>query len=351
MYSPNLAIIVVDDQESGRSFARSALSREGYEDIRLFADAIAALRSIEQRAADVIVSDWVMPGMDGLALTHRIRQRDEITNHYTAIILCTAQEGIEHLVEAFEQGVDDYLNKPYKERELTARVYAAGRTVSLHNTLLETIETLAKSNKQLEALSTTDPLTGLGNRRYLQTQLDAMLAETVSRGHPTCCAIIDLDHFKDINDRYGHDIGDEVLAGFATDASVRRHRICACLRERKVTLIVGATAPVSTRRPHQSAGAKVVKVITTTDHKTIGMLYLVTSFMFFLAAGAMALVMRAELAQPGHVDIAPALRASRPPDGALRRADVRDGPCAHRPHRVRGDRHCSTVRPSGVAAR
>ena len=216
MYSPNLVIIVVDDQESGRNFARAALSREGYEDIRLFADAAAALQSNEQRAADVIVSDWVMPDMDGLALTQRIRQRDEITNHYTAIILCTAQEGIEHLVEAFEQGVDDYLNKPYKERELAARVYAAGRTVSLHNDLLGAIETLAKSNKQLEALSTTDPLTGLGNRRFLQTQLDAMLAETASRGHPTCCAIIDLDHFKDINDRYGHDVGDEVLAAFAT---------------------------------------------------------------------------------------------------------------------------------------
>ncbi len=216
MYSPNLAIIVVDDQESGRNFARAALSSEGYEDIRLFADAAAALKSNEQRAADVIVSDWVMPGMDGLVLTHHIRQRDEITNHYTAIILCTAQEGIEHMVEAFEQGVDDYLNKPYKERELTARVYAAGRTVSLHNALLDTVETLAQSNKKLEALSTTDPLTGLGNRRHLHTQLDAMLAETSSRGHPTCCAIIDLDHFKDINDRYGHDVGDEVLAGFAT---------------------------------------------------------------------------------------------------------------------------------------
>jgi diguanylate cyclase (GGDEF)-like protein len=216
MYSPNLAIIVVDDQESGRNFARSALSNEGYEDIRLFSAATSALQSHEQRAADVIISDWVMPDMDGLALTHRVRQRDEITNHYTAVILCTAQEGIEHLVEAFEQGVDDYLNKPYKERELTARVFAAGRTVSLHNALLETIESLARSNKQLEALSTTDPLTGLGNRRYLQTQLDAMLTETASRGHPTCCAIIDLDHFKDINDRYGHDIGDEVLAAFAT---------------------------------------------------------------------------------------------------------------------------------------
>lgn len=216
MYSPNLAIIVVDDQESGRSFAHSALSREGYEDVRLYSAASLALHSHQQRAADVIISDWVMPDMDGLALTHRVRQCDASTSHYTAVILCTAQEGIEHLVEAFEQGVDDYLNKPYKERELTARVYAAGRTVCLHNDLLTTIESLARSNKQLEALSTTDPLTGLGNRRYLQTQLDAMLAETAARGHPTCCAIIDLDHFKDINDRYGHDIGDEVLAAFAT---------------------------------------------------------------------------------------------------------------------------------------
>lgn len=216
MYSPHLAIIIVDDQEMGRSFAHAALRRAGYEDIRLFSDAAAALQANEQRGADVIVSDWMMPEMDGLILTHHIRQRDEITNHYTAIILCTAQDGIDHLVEAFEQGVDDYLNKPFNERELTARVYAAGRTVSLHNTLLETVQTLAENNSKLEALATTDPLTGLGNRRFLQTQLDAMLSETASRGHPTCCAIIDLDHFKEINDRYGHDVGDEVLVGFAT---------------------------------------------------------------------------------------------------------------------------------------
>ena len=215
MYGSNLAIMIVDDQEMGRSFAHAALSRAGYEDIRLFADAASALQSNEQRGADVILSDWVMPEMDGLVLTHHIRQRDEITNHYTAIILCTAREDIDHLVEAFEQGVDDYLRKPFDERELTARVYSAGRTVGLHNTLLETVQTLAENNRKLEELATTDPLTGLGNRRYLKTHLDAMLTETASRGHPTCCAIIDIDHFKDINDRYGHDVGDEVLAGFA----------------------------------------------------------------------------------------------------------------------------------------
>ena len=216
MYSQSLAIIVVDDQEMGRLFARAALTGAGYEDVRLFSDAASALQANEQRGADVIISDWIMPEMDGLVFTHRIRQRDELTNHYTAVILCTAQDGVEHLVEAFEQGVDDYLCKPFNERELTARVYAAGRTAGVHNTLLETVQSLAVHNKKLEELATTDPLTGLGNRRFLYTQLDAMLIETASRGHPTCCAIIDLDHFKGINDRYGHDIGDEVLANFAT---------------------------------------------------------------------------------------------------------------------------------------
>lgn len=220
MYCQSLAIIVVDDQEMGRLFAHAALNEVGYEDVRLFADAASALQANEARNADVIISDWIMPEMDGLALTQRIRQLDQLNNRYTAVILCTARDGIDHLVEAFEQGVDDYLCKPFDERELAARVYAAGRTAHVHNTLLDAVQSLAVHNKKLEELATTDPLTGLGNRRYLYTQLDAMLTETASRGHVTCCAIIDLDHFKDVNDRYGHDIGDEVLAAFA--ARIRR---------------------------------------------------------------------------------------------------------------------------------
>ena len=215
MKNTALAVMIVDDQEMGRSFAHAALSRAGYKDIRQFDDAASALRAHEEWSADVIISDWVMPDMDGLVLTRHIRERDEITSHYTAILLCTARDDIDHLVEAFEQGVDDYLSKPFNERELTARMYASSRTIRLHNALLENVQSLAESNTKLESLATTDPLTGLGNRRFLQTQLDAMLAETASRGHPTCCAIIDLDHFKDINDRYGHDVGDEVLVGFA----------------------------------------------------------------------------------------------------------------------------------------
>ena len=216
MATRDIAIMVVDDQASGCAFARSALERAGHLDIRTTNDALAALAQLETRCADIVIADWMMPQMDGLELTHHIRQRDELAGHYTSIILCTAQAGIENLEKAFNQGVDDYLHKPYQERELAARVHAAGRIASLQNALLQTSQAMAEANRRLEEMATTDPLTGIGNRRFLQEQLDAMLQETATRGRTTCCAIIDIDHFKQINDRHGHAVGDEVLTAFAT---------------------------------------------------------------------------------------------------------------------------------------
>ncbi|HDK03718.1 MAG TPA: diguanylate cyclase, partial [Gammaproteobacteria bacterium] len=140
----------------------------------------------------------------------------EETNRYTAVILFTAKEGVDALVEAFERGVDDYLTKPLDERELAARVHAAGRISTLQNTQLETSAALTRFNRQLQELATTDPLTGLGNRRYLESRLNALLLETTARGGATCCVMIDIDHFKAVNDRYGHDVGDEVLKSLAT---------------------------------------------------------------------------------------------------------------------------------------
>jgi diguanylate cyclase (GGDEF)-like protein len=215
MMTQELAIVVVDDQESGQRIAEIALNRAGWRDIRFADGGQQALELLTRRCADVVVADWMMPNMDGLALTARIRALDEQNNHYTSVILFTAVQGIEPLVEAFECGIDDYVNKPLDERELAARVHAAGRIATLQNALLQTSQALADRNRRLEEMATTDPLTGLGNRRFFDEQLDSMLVETSTRNRATCCAIIDLDHFKEINDRYGHAIGDEVLIGFA----------------------------------------------------------------------------------------------------------------------------------------
>jgi diguanylate cyclase (GGDEF)-like protein len=169
---------------------------------------------MEQQHADVVLADWVMPEMDGLELTDIIRQKDEELGVYTGIILFTAQEGIEPLVEAFSRGVDDYICKPPNPHELAARVNAAARIASLQNDLLETSQQLEDTVKHLEEMALTDPLTGVGNRRLLTRQLEMHLLDASSRNGGVCFLMLDIDHFKIINDTHGHDVGDEVLIGF-----------------------------------------------------------------------------------------------------------------------------------------
>lgn len=211
----DLSIVIVDDMQFSRAVLRSALNKVGYTDVRMAASASEALSMLDERTADVVLADWVMPEMNGLELTDTIRRKDEARGHYTSIILFTAKEGADAMMEAFQRGVDDYLTKPVDPKELAARVFAAGRVAGLQNTLLETSAALKRANQYLEELSTTDPLTGLPNRRYFNQHAENLLAQTRARGGGLCLAILDLDHFKDINDHYGHDVGDEVLTGFA----------------------------------------------------------------------------------------------------------------------------------------
>lgn len=215
MINNDLSIVVVDDMLLGREAVCVALANSGYRDVRTASSAGEALTLLAHRPADVVLADWVMPEMDGLELTNHIRQQDEAGNHYTSVILFTAKEGVENLVLAFERGVDDYLTKPVNERELAARVHAAGRIAALQNTLFETAQNLAAHNLRLEELATTDPLTGLGNRRYMRTHLEALMLETATRGGAIYLAIADIDHFKTVNDSYGHAVGDEVLVAVA----------------------------------------------------------------------------------------------------------------------------------------
>lgn len=223
MEKPDLSLLVVDDMASARQALEKDLNKTGHEDVRLCSSAQEVLEMLKERRADVILADWVMPEMDGLELVNQVRQLDEELNRYTAIILLTAKEGTDNLVEAFSYGIDDYLSKPIDRNELSARVYAAARIAQLQNTLLETSFAMEQQNRQLHELAYTDPLTGLGNRRYLMDHLDAALEETVHRGGATCYAIIDIDHFKQINDTFGHDVGDEVLLGFT-------NRLRRCIR-------------------------------------------------------------------------------------------------------------------------
>ena len=213
MRNKDLSIIIVDDLQFSRIVVKTALKKAGYDGVRLADSASQALAMLEEQPADVVLADWMMPEMDGLQLTDLIRQRDEEAGTYTAIILFTANEGIDLLVEAFEHGVDDYLRKPPNPHELAARVNAAARIAVMQNDLLETTRQMEETIRHLEEVALIDPLTGAGNERFLKAQLKSHLLEASSRNGGVCLAVLDIDQIKDIREQHGLDVANEVLIG------------------------------------------------------------------------------------------------------------------------------------------
>ena len=213
MRNTDLSIIIVDDLQFSRIVVKTALKKAGYDGVRLADSASQALAMLAEKPADVVLADWMMPEMDGLELTDIIRQRDEETGTYTAIILFTATEGTDLLVEAFDHGVDDYLRKPPNPHELAARVNAAARIAIMQNDLLETSRQLEETIKHLEAVSMIDPLTGAGNRRFLDLQLKSNLLQASSRNEGVCLAILEIDQHTQIREQEGLDVANEILIG------------------------------------------------------------------------------------------------------------------------------------------
>lgn len=207
-----LAIVVVDDMKFSCEFIRRALDAEGYGDIRVAGSAEEALELIRQRPADVILADWVMPEMDGLELTAHVRQVDEENNRYTSVILLTARDDIESVIEAFDRGVDDYLTKPPNKQELAARIYAAGRLVSQHNGLLDRIEGLRRDAANR---TTIDGLTGLGNRLDAERRFDELLQLVLNRGGAVCCGFLSITDSAPLLEKHGTAVYDEILVSVA----------------------------------------------------------------------------------------------------------------------------------------
>jgi diguanylate cyclase (GGDEF)-like protein len=213
MRSKDLSIIIVDDLQFSRIVVKTALKKVGYDGVRMADSATQALDMLNEQHADVVLADWMMPEMDGLELTDRIRQRDEEAGTYTAIILFTANEGVDLLVEAFEHGVDDYLRKPPNPHELAARVNAAARIAVMQNDLLETSRQMEDTIRHLEEVSMIDTLTGAGNKRFLISQLKSNLLEASSRNGGICLAILEIDQLKQIRNENDMDTVNEILIG------------------------------------------------------------------------------------------------------------------------------------------
>jgi two-component system, cell cycle response regulator len=167
----------------------------------------------------LVITDWTMPDISGLELCKKIRK--DFQQHFAHIILLTSNTDKEQVVEGLAGGADDYLTKPFHQGELRARVNVGLRVVELHR------QVQAK-NRQLEEMALTDPLTGLSNRRAIDIWVSRQLSAAARHDFPIWVAICDLDHFKKVNDTYGHEAGDNVLKAFAQilKTNTRQSNIC-----------------------------------------------------------------------------------------------------------------------------
>lgn len=199
-------ILLVDDDEAAQDLSSVYAQHLGYT-THACANAEAALKHMRDDFCPIVITDLNMPGMGGLALCRELRSRK--WPGYVYIIVLTGQDQEDGLVAALEAGADDYLRKGCAPAEMRARLKVAERIVTLEQRLRRNLESKARQ-------AASDALTGLPNRRAFDKQFNAEFKRARRFGEELSLLLIDVDHFKSINDQHGHLVGDEVLRALAT---------------------------------------------------------------------------------------------------------------------------------------
>ena len=223
-------VLLVEDEPTSRLMTEAALRNQLGCTVYTAENGRAGLALAVQVMPQIVISDWLMPEMDGLELCRALRATEWGQSMY--VIMVTGVETEDKVTEAFEAGVDDYIVKPLSNRALHARMRAALHYVRLLEAwendraqLKQFAAELAISNRRLEHAAMTDVLTGLPNRRAGMLALEKAWSVSLRSGQPVAVLMIDVDHFKSVNDRYGHAVGDLVLKEIAQaiQAAARRH--------------------------------------------------------------------------------------------------------------------------------
>jgi two-component system, cell cycle response regulator len=205
---PSPTILLAEDDPVTRMLMTRFLKKAGYE-VDAVTNGSEALDMMTRRYYPMLVTDWEMPQMDGVALCKAVRNMQ--LDGYVYALLLTARDSKEHIIAGLEAGADDYLIKPVHEPELIARLNAGRRILNLEHSL-------RAANQRNRVLSITDALTGAYNRRYLMEQLPRELERCRRYAYPLSVLMCDIDYFKKINDLRGHAAGDDVLQQFAARA-------------------------------------------------------------------------------------------------------------------------------------
>jgi two-component system, cell cycle response regulator len=200
-------ILLAEDDEVSRHILSETLRRWGY-DVTCAADGEEAWSLLQGTdAPQLALLDWVMPGVDGVDLCRRMRERQCET--YTYILLLTSRGQKQDIVQGMGAGADDYITKPFNPQELQMRLSAGRRIINLQAELLE-------ARESLRYMATHDSLTGLVNRAEIIDRLRSEIDRSNREGSSVGVLIADIDHFKMVNDTFGHEEGDHVLVEIAS---------------------------------------------------------------------------------------------------------------------------------------
>jgi diguanylate cyclase (GGDEF)-like protein len=195
-------ILVADDDTLSRRLLQKTLLRAGYQVTCVFNGRQAVEHFNGPDAARLALLDWIMPELDGPGVCREVRKhRDQ---SYVYMILLTSKESKEDVVAGLDSGADDYLIKPFNADELRARLRTGERILHLEDRLVE-------AREQMRFRATHDHLTSLWNRGVIMDLLGRELTRSQREGVSTAIILGDLDHFKNVNDTYGHLVGDQVL--------------------------------------------------------------------------------------------------------------------------------------------
>jgi two-component system cell cycle response regulator len=208
-----MRILIAEDDAVSRTILRRAVEKFGHECLAAENGEKAWEIYRDTPEVDAIISDWMMPGMDGIELCRKVRGEER--DGYTYFIFLTALGDRDHLLRGLEAGADDYLSKPLDRDELQVRLISARRVTELHRRLAFQNCELEVLNCKLFEQSREDPLTRLGNRLRLREELEALRGRVERYGHNYSAVLCDVDYFKLYNDHYGHLAGDEVLQNVA----------------------------------------------------------------------------------------------------------------------------------------
>jgi diguanylate cyclase (GGDEF)-like protein len=207
-------ILVADDDATTRMTLGRTLDKLGYQ-VEIACDGAEAWAALQAPGApELAILDWLMPAMTGPAICQNLRGRKN--GPYVYVILLTAMDKLNDLVEGIEAGADDYITKPFNSEELRARLRAGRRILDLQHELLA-------AQTELEIRATHDGLTGLWNHAAIIEHLVKELDRASREKTPVGVILFDVDNFKKVNDTYGHGVGDQVLLELA-------HRMRAMVR-------------------------------------------------------------------------------------------------------------------------